>query len=215
MLWKKSNRILWFYGAYLTIKYVDYWNTFPAIVFNGFVRLKIYKRKGSRLHLSGALKLEQWAARKDASVLSLDYGSTIVVENEFSIGNSVFIRLSKNASLVLRGKMHESGSGVTADSTILVQNSLVVGYDCIVAWDTFVTDSDWHQFSKTGMQADTVIGDHVWIGIGSKILKGSNIGRDSVVLSNAVVGAGEYPERSLIGGVPAKVLKDNINKWIR
>lgn len=50
------------------------------------------------------------------------------------------------------------------------------------------------------------IGDDVWIGAGSIILDGVNIGDGSVIAAGAVVAA-DVPEKAVVAGVPAKVIK--------
>lgn len=53
---------------------------------------------------------------------------------------------------------------------------------------------------------DVVIEDDVWLGANSVILKGVTIGRGSIIASGAVV-TKSIPPYSIVGGVPAKVLK--------
>lgn len=52
-----------------------------------------------------------------------------------------------------------------------------------------------------------VIGDDVWIGANAVILPGVTIGRHVVVAAGAVV-TKDVPEFTVVGGVPAKVIKD-------
>lgn len=49
------------------------------------------------------------------------------------------------------------------------------------------------------------IGNDCWIGAGAVFLDGSELGDGCVVAANAVV-TRRFPENSVIGGVPAKVL---------
>jgi acetyltransferase-like isoleucine patch superfamily enzyme len=51
------------------------------------------------------------------------------------------------------------------------------------------------------------IGNNVWIGAKATFLDGSKIGNNSVVAAGTVVN-GVFPENVVIGGVPAKVLKE-------
>lgn len=55
---------------------------------------------------------------------------------------------------------------------------------------------------------EIVIGNDVWIGAGSVILKGARIGDGCIVAAGSVVTKGTYPANSLIGGNPASVLKE-------
>lgn len=57
---------------------------------------------------------------------------------------------------------------------------------------------------------DVNIGDHVWIGNKTIILKGSEIADDSIVGSGAVV-SGKYTDNNVvIAGNPAKIIKRDI-----
>jgi len=54
------------------------------------------------------------------------------------------------------------------------------------------------------------IGDDVYIGAGARILGPVRVGAGSLVAPNAVV-IGDVPEKSIVGGIPAKVLKSGID----
>ena len=54
--------------------------------------------------------------------------------------------------------------------------------------------------------APVVIEDDVWVGANVTILKGVTIGRGSVVAAGAVV-TQSFPPYSIVGGVPAKLIK--------
>lgn len=54
------------------------------------------------------------------------------------------------------------------------------------------------------------IGNHVWIGARATILKGVTIGDGAVVAAGAVVNK-DVPPNTLVGGVPARIIKENIS----
>ena len=54
-----------------------------------------------------------------------------------------------------------------------------------------------------------VIEDDVWIATNSSILDGVTIGKGSVVAAGAVVNK-DVPPYSVVGGVPAKILKSRL-----
>ena len=61
------------------------------------------------------------------------------------------------------------------------------------------------------MNQPVVIEDDVWVGANVTILKGVTIGHGSVVAAGAVV-TKSCPPYSIIGGVPAKVLRRRFEK---
>lgn len=52
-----------------------------------------------------------------------------------------------------------------------------------------------------------VVGDEVWIGAGATVLPGVTIGRGAVIAAGAVV-VDDVPPLSIVGGVPARVLRE-------
>jgi acetyltransferase-like isoleucine patch superfamily enzyme len=47
----------------------------------------------------------------------------------------------------------------------------------------------------------------VWIGAKASVLRGATIGRGCVIAAHAVV-RGSLPDYAIVGGIPARVLKD-------
>lgn len=71
----------------------------------------------------------------------------------------------------------------------------------------FVTDINEANKPK-GLDKDVVIDKDVWIGANVTILAGVTIGRGATIAAGAVVNK-DVPPYSIVGGVPAKVLKFN------
>jgi acetyltransferase-like isoleucine patch superfamily enzyme len=71
-----------------------------------------------------------------------------------------------------------------------------------------------HNFEDTSKRIDeqgvstkpVVIGDDVWIGANAVILPGVTIGHHAVVAAGAVV-TSDVPDHVVVGGVPAKIIK--------
>ena len=91
--------------------------------------------------------------------------------------------------------------------------SLTIGSDTTIADDVIIRDGDWHNVNDGVKLAPVTIGNHVWIGAKSIILKGVTIGDGSVIAAGSVV-VRDVPPKTLVGGVPAKPIKENIT-WIR
>lgn len=98
--------------------------------------------------------------------------------------------------------------------------SIFIGKDCMLSRDIRLTTSDFHSIIDLGTRKrinppkNIKVGDHVWIGNGSTIGKGSNVGSNSVIASRAFLSGKEFPSNSIVAGLPAKVLKEEID-WTR
>lgn len=96
-------------------------------------------------------------------------------------------------------------------SKIIFQKKIVVGPGLtIIAGDhNFAEDGKFicdQHIKRDENDKDVIIESDVWIGCNVTILKGVTIGRGSVVAAGAVV-TKSCPPYSIIGGVPAKVIK--------
>jgi len=78
-------------------------------------------------------------------------------------------------------------------------------------------DADFHSVDTVDTQGkkrgsgieknkDVTIGKNVWIGAQCIILKGAQIGNNSVIAAGSIVN-GPIPENVIAGGVPAKVIR--------
>lgn len=102
---------------------------------------------------------------------------------------------------------------ITAASTFIIMHGLLVGKECTIAWGCQFLDDDFHDIEYAGkVQKDNkiVIGNSVWIGSNVTVLKGSRIPNGCVVAAGSVVTKAFEKENCLIGGNPAKVLKENV-----
>lgn len=212
---KKVSFLTWIYSAYLTIRFVDKWNIFPAIQLNQRFKFKIYKSRNAKIIIGNRLCCDVWINGKGSTAITIAGSATLEIQNDFIMGDGMKIYVANGGKLLLKGKKNESGSGITANSVVMVYNYVEIGHDCIIAWDTFISDCDWHTIEGKKSWDNTIIGDHVWIGVGAKILKGSIIGNNSIIGTNSVIVKGNYPESSFISGIPGKVVQSNISRWNR
>ena len=98
------------------------------------------------------------------------------------------------------------------DCRISCFNSISIGDGCAISQNVTIRDSDNHEVIREGYEksAPIVIEDHVWIGINSTILKGVHIGEGSIIAAGSVV-TKNCPPNSLVAGVPARVIKENVH----
>jgi len=110
---------------------------------------------------------------------------------------------------------------------IMAEESIEIGSYCLVSWNVGIADSDFHPLEPAQRLIDAQalapyfknrpprpqlttapvrIADNVWIGMNAVILKGVNIGENSVVAAGSVVTKSVEPN-TVVAGNPAVVVK--------
>ncbi len=132
------------------------------------------------------------------------------IGSSVSVGPGVNIIVKDNAKLSIGDNTY-----FTSDMHIEVVNELSIGKDCAISWGVTIIDDDHHQLISNSkgnsVEKNSVeIGNKVWIGCNATILKNTVIGNNCIIAANSLV-KGTFPDNCLIGGVPAKILKENID----
>lgn len=180
-----------------------------GIKFNVFKNTSTIVSDESTIDIMGNFNLGMsWGAKDYRKTrFSMQDGSKLIVKGNFSILSGSYISVLKDAKLTL-------GSGyINNDSKIACHDSITIGDDVVISEGVIIRDSDNHELLYDGYKKTQPIsiGNHVWIGIGATILKGVNIGDGAVIAAGSVV-TKDVPSGVLVGGVPAKILKENV-KW--
>jgi acetyltransferase-like isoleucine patch superfamily enzyme len=127
----------------------------------------------------------------------------------------------------------KNGCSVVGDFTLLngalimAEERIEIGSHCLVSWNVGIADSDFHPLAPAQRLIDAkalapfykdrpprpkletrpvFIGDNVWIGMHSLILKGVTIGENSVVAAGAIV-TKSVPANCVVAGNPATIVK--------
>lgn len=176
-------------------------------------KLWVYRNTNLNIHQSASLRISTF------SKVNTNWGGNLRNKADFSIGESASftcngfsffdgtsVYVSKEAKLKV-GSGYMSGRGL-----IVCRNSIEIGEDVAIADEVIIRDSDDHIILREGYQmtAPVRIGNHVWIGTRAVILKGAKIGDGCIVAAGSVV-TKSFPDNCLIGGVTAKIIKENIS----
>jgi acetyltransferase-like isoleucine patch superfamily enzyme len=141
--------------------------------------------------------------------LHVTKGARLIVADRVSLSQGVQVWLDSPEAELSIG----SESYVNRRSEICCMKRVTIGDRCAISWDVRITDCDYHKLDGANWIAPVVIGNDVWIAAGATILKGVTIGDGSVVAAGALV-THDVPPRSLVAGVPAKVIREDV-KWQR
>lgn len=101
---------------------------------------------------------------------------------------------------------------VNCNTVICALKRIEIGNDCLVGDAVAIFDSDFHELNPSrrrlgsGPVMPVVIGNNVWIGSRSIILKGVSLGDNSVIGAMSVV-TKPVPPNTLVAGNPARVVR--------
>ena len=121
-----------------------------------------------------------------------------------------FVRISRTCKVYVSGKLEIGQSTYINPNTLIISNHDVkIGANCAISWNVQIIDDDFHSINNNVSKDSISIGDKVWIGSDVKIIKGAKIGNGCVIAANSLV-IGVVPPNSLVGGIPAKILKSDV-----
>lgn len=147
------------------------------------------------------------------SHISIAKGASLCSASKYTalgVNHPVILRtLRENASIQIGEETGISGGSICAAISVRI------GRKCLIGANVTMSDTDFHaiqpanrRFNKNPEDiaaAPIVIGDNVFIGTASTILKGVSIGENSVVGAGSVV-TKSFPPNSIVAGNPAKII---------
>ena len=144
----------------------------------------------------------------------IEPGLSLIGAAQIDMGSGVVIQ--RRAALYTRGCGRiriEDGCRIGTDVVVSAASSVTLGREVLLAPRVLITDHD-HAFANPeipvmrqglGTTADVSIGAGSWLGANVCVLAGVVLGRNCVVAANSVV-TRSFPDGSLIGGAPARLL---------
>lgn len=160
---------------------------------------------------------------------NFSFGSNVTIEHDtildgyasekIIIGNNV--KIGAYSNLLSTSHFSKFGKGLKIGNNSAIGDfthfgapgGIEIGDDVIMG--SYISfHSENHNFSDTtqlireqGTTSKGIkLGNNIWVGAKVTFLDGCSVGDNSVVAAGAVV-TGEFPSNSVIGGVPAKILK--------
>ena len=151
--------------------------------------------RNSNIYIHGnnnVVRFGKWTSFWSSEICTEDDG------NEISIGNHTKI-LSQTKLAAIEG------------------TKIIIGDECGFSTDVIMRTGDSHSIldmegRRTNASKDIILENHVWVGIKVICMKGTYVSRNSIIAAGAVVSGKFMEPNCIIGGLPAKVIKRDI-EW--
>jgi acetyltransferase-like isoleucine patch superfamily enzyme len=184
-------------------------NKLNSIIFKEYIRFRYpHVRIGKNLKIIGKF---HFLFSKDSKVF---LGNNIIIK---SSRRSTFIGINRPTSIVVKKNAELSIGDNTGFSgtSITVTTKIIIGKYCNFGGNTAIWDTDFHPLDSNERRihntdkirnAPVVIGDDVFVGAYSLIMKGVTIGDRSIIGAGSVVSK-NIPPDEIWAGNPARFIR--------
>ncbi|WP_118976660.1 acyltransferase [Taibaiella koreensis] len=140
----------------------------------------------------------------------LNIRGQLAINGRYSFGSGCRIDIGPNGSVRIG-----NGGYTNVNTRFVIKHELVIGEACVISWDCQFLDDDYHELTYPDKRVKEYngiqLGDHVWVGNGTKIYKGTIIPDGCIVAADSVVRGAFTTKNALIAGNPARVIKENVS----
>jgi acetyltransferase-like isoleucine patch superfamily enzyme len=156
------------------------------------------------------------AHNRATGAIQIGFGSVGIVDKKYCRtiwGNGGTIEFMGNASFGRGTKISCGGYlkvgdkfHVSANSDLVCEKDVKIGDDVLISWQCLIMDTDFHSIYRKGTiekinpDKTICIGNHVWIGCRTTILKGSKIPNNSVIAACSVVTSSHEEQNAIYAG---------------
>lgn len=161
---------------------------------------------------SFGMPLDLFGNKSDNTLL--DIRGKITFKGRCSFGRGSKVIVDKQSSLVIGRNFNCTGR-----CNIETHKGLSFGDNCVLSWDITILDTDFHPIYNSSNEIQNHdkainIGNNVWIGCKSTILKGVNIPNNVVVAAGMTLTNSTECENVIIGssGANIRVLRKDIHR---
>lgn len=142
------------------------------------------------------------------SLISIAEGGRFLVGDTVSMAKGTRLIVGNNGTIKIGSHFWCNG-----DSYFCCTSSITIGDDNMYGWNISFNTSDGHHVYENGvekpMEGNITIGNHVWIASHCIIGKNTIVADGSLVSQHSLLSKAYNTSNSLIGGIPAKILKEN------
>lgn len=214
------------------VKLIRYISGTPKSIYVNFRLLPLHQAIKLPIMVSRKTKLRSlsgkvYLTKVKTGIVRIGFGGTDMMDYQYErsilkITGDIYFKgktkIGVGAKIMVSGKLTLGNNfDITGDAMIICAKEIEIGDNTMIAWQSILMDTDQHAIynvNNTIINQDKkiTIGNNVWIGAKSFILKGATISDGCIVGANSTISKEFTQENAIIAGNPARILKENI-QW--
>ena len=169
----------------------------------------IFRGKNNYVEIKEPFKIQ-----KELKIITTGSNNIIKIDS-FSEILKTFIYVNEQNTVEIGKRFYAADVIITCATS--KGKKIIIGCDCMFSYNVMLRVADCHTVYEINKHeilnpdADTTIGNHVWLAHKSLIMKGCNIPNNCIVGAGAIVTKKFSESNCIIAGVPAKITKRNVN----
>lgn len=186
----------------------------PLFIHNN---VKIQRGENSQIFIncnkkSGLIKIgfnatNFYSSSFDKSVFTIL--GTWIINGKVDIGPKSRISIGSNAILVTHRLW------VTGELLMIIRKKVYCAENVLMAWHITIMDHDAHRIfnienERINPEKDIYLGENIWIGCNTTILKGTSLKRDIIIGAGSVVATKINEVGVVLAGNPARIIKKDV-----
>ncbi|TCS37170.1 acyltransferase [Reinekea marinisedimentorum] len=188
------------------------WNKVITIYWNFIVPLRL-KAIGVELGKNVTFYGMPIVTKEKGARICIGDNVTLCSDSRFTalgVNHPVILRAMRSGALLSIG----NNSGLSG-TTVCSAEKVSIGKECLIGANVVIADTDFHPIKPEGrrynndpddIQVNPVnIGDNIFIGTNSIVLKGASIGENSIIGAGSLVRS-DVPANEIWAGQPAKLI---------
>lgn len=140
----------------------------------------------------------------------IDNQGEIVFKGKCMLGSGT--RLSVKGTLIFGEYVNFGGN-----TTVICHKKISFGDNNLIGWDSLITDTDQHPIitlsgELINQDKEIFIGNNVWVGSRSVVMKGTYIGNDIIIAAQSNITGKHTKEFTVLAGNPLRIVKEGVKR---
>ncbi len=205
-------------SIYFNFKYLPFRQAIRFPLFVSF-RTKLIATQGS-IRINGPLRTGMIRIGfGEVGIFDKKYNRVIwEVKGDIIFEGRALFKFGSRISVGENAQLHiGKGFRISPDSSLVCFKKMVFGDNVRISWEVIIMDNDFHKIKSLegellNKPKEIIVGNNVWIGMRSTLLKGTQIDDHVIVGSGSLINRPVRGQHQIIAGNPAKVIKEGV-RW--